>query len=64
MENFTIDDCNIDIPEDADGLFDRHDERSTQVDFHQFNKAQPLIVARPVSLLAGFLSSHLGLFLK
>ena len=56
----TVDDCNIHVPEDTDGLLDGHHEWPAQVDFHQVNKAKSLIVARPVPFLAGLLSPPFG----
>jgi len=61
---FTINDCNIHVPEDANGLLDGHDKWSAQVDFHQFDKAQAVIVTRPASLLAALSSSSFGFLLK
>jgi hypothetical protein len=61
---FTINDCNIHVPEDANGLLDCHDEWSAQVHFHQFDKWQTVIIARPASLLAALLSSSFGFLLK
>jgi predicted NAD/FAD-dependent oxidoreductase len=61
---FTINDCNVYVPEDANRLLDCHDEWSAQIDPHQFDKAQAVIITRPASLLAALLSSSFGLFLK
>jgi hypothetical protein len=56
----TVDDSDVDIPEDADGFLDSHDEWSAQVDAHKLTEAYPDVVARPPSLVFRLLPLALG----
>lgn len=52
-----VDDGDIDVPEDADGFGEGHDEGAAEVDFEQLDERFFLVVAGPPAGVAGFLSS-------
>ena len=53
-----VDDGNVDVPEDADGLGGDHDEGPAEVDFHELGEGEfVVVVARPVAVVAGFFAA-------
>jgi hypothetical protein len=60
----TVDDGDIDVPEDADRLLDGHYEWPAQIGLHQFYKAQLLVVTAKVAVFAGPFSERLRLLLQ
>jgi hypothetical protein len=52
-----VDERDVEVPEDEDGLGEGHDEGSAEVDFEQGQEGLFVVVAAPVSIVVGFLSS-------
>ena len=63
-QSLTINDGDVDIPEKADGFLDCHDKWPAEVDFHQFQEWQSLVVATPIALLSCLLPQLLRLPLE
>lgn len=64
MGNLTVDKGDVHVPEDANGLLNRHDERSAQIDLHQLDEAHAYVIATPVSVVFLFASKFLGFALQ
>lgn len=59
VEN-AVNDGYVQIPEDANGFCDGHDEGSRKVDFKELEKRDFLIVAAPPAGIAGFFAAESG----